>query len=222
MVTVDWPKIADDEARKILVNFAREGHDRIMREQTARAGVFPEWDAYANNPGNTNLESVRLPGPIVYRYRYSQEIVLEAVRMLRESSPVVKGDYQDSHFLWIDGVVAPLQTPLKPGSEIFIANPVPYSRRLEVGKKDNGESFVVQVEPHIYERVADRLKEKYQGASERGVAIISFNYVTLPKAWVIKGRLGPHYLLPTGKKRKRRQNIGEKVRAPAIFIEPLV
>jgi hypothetical protein len=219
-VTVEWPKIADDEARKLLINFARESHDRIMREQTARAGVFPEWDAYANTPGNTNLQSVKLPGPIVYRYRYLQEIVLEAIRMLKAASPPGSGKYKNAHKLWINGDEVPLNSKLEPGQEIAIANTRDYARRLEVGKKDSGEAFLISVPNHIYERVAKQLAARYQSRG-RGVAEIKFGYLTLPKAWVIKGLLGPHYRLPTGKLRKRRQHVGELVRAPAIFIKPL-
>jgi hypothetical protein len=222
-VTVEWPKIADDEARKLLVRTAREGHERIMHEQTARAGFAPQWEAYANTPANTNLETVKLPGPIVYRYRYINEIVFEAVKALQDASPVDSGEYKNSHFVWVNREKVNLEraADLNRGDELFIANTVPYSRRLEVGKTDSGRDFVIQVEPHIYERVAEMLKAKYQNTNERGVAAITFNYVTLPNAWVIKGRLGPKYRLPTGKFRKRRQQIGDRVRAPAIFIEPL-
>lgn len=216
-VTVEWPKMAETDARAHLVSFAREGHDQIMREQTMRAGVVPEWDAYANTPANTNLETVKLPGPIVYRYRYHKEIVLEAIKALVAASPVHSGKYKRSHFLWVNSVQAPLNTELKRGDEIFIANTADYSRRLEVGVKDDGTPFVAQVDPHIYERVMKTVLVPKYGK----VVKFRHGYVTLPKAWIIKGRLGPTYLLATGKKRKRRQQIGEKVRAPAIFIEML-
>jgi hypothetical protein len=140
-VTVEWPKIADDEARKLLVNFARESHDRIMREQTARAGVFPEWDAYANTPGNTNLQSVKLPGPIVYRYRYLQEIVLEAIRMLKAASPPGSGKYKNAHKLWINGDEAPLNSKLEPGHEIAIANTRDYAGGLKSGRRTRVKIF---------------------------------------------------------------------------------
>lgn len=213
-VTVEWPKAAEADARAHLVRFAREGHDQIMREQTMRAGVVPEWDAYANTPANTNIETVKLPGPIVFRYRYHKEIVIEAIKALERASPVHFGKYKRSHFLWINGVQAPLTAELKRGDEIFIANTADYSRRLEVGKTDSGRPFVMQVDPHIYERVMKTVLIPKYGK----VVKFRHGYVTLPKAWVIKGRLGPTYLLASGKARKRRQQIGEKVRAPAIFI----
>lgn len=215
IVTVEWPKLANAEAKELLLRTAREGHDRIIREQALRAGVIPEWNAYANFPGNTNLESVKLPGPIVYRYYYFRELLLVAIRELEKASPRgPSGKYKTSHMRYDDGVPTRIDAPVKPGVPIWIANPVPYSRRLEVGKTDSGRDFLVSVPNRIYERVAKNiLIPRY-----KNVANIRHGYVTLPGAWIIKGRLGPTYLLASGKKRKRRQQIGEKVRAPAIFI----
>ncbi len=215
-VTIEWPKTAETDAREHLVRFAREGHDRIMREQTARAGFAPQWDAYANTPANTNIETVKLPGPIVYRYRYINEVVFETIRALQAASPVDSGEYRDSHFAWVNGYKVNIErnSELKRGDEVFVANTVPYARRLEVGKTDSGRPFVIQVEPDIYKRVMKTvLVPKYGKVVE-----FRHGYVTLPNAWIIKGRLGPTYLLASGKARKRRQQIGEKVRAPAIFI----
>ena len=216
VVTVDWRKRSEEEARQLLIRTARQGHVRIMREQTARSGSVPIYKAWANSPANTNIATVKAPGPIVYEYYYSAEIVKEALKMLQDMSPVESGKYKRSHGLWIDGLPVKPDTPLSPEHEIFIANTVDYSRRLEVGKTTSGRQFTIQKKySHIYERATKRLNAKYEN-----VANIYFGYVQLPGAWEIKGRLPPHYMLPTGKKRKRRQNVGELVRAPAIFIEP--
>lgn len=216
-VTIDWRQLSQEQAKALLLRTAREGHARIMREQASRAGVIPEWDAYANSPGNTNLGSVRLPGPIVYRYRYVREIVLTLMRELERASPVDSGRYKRSHTLWVNGVARPLNTPLKAGDEIFIANPVPYARRLEVGKTQSGRNFLVSVPNRIYERTAKKWATRYRNA-----AAISHGYVTLPGAWIIKGGLPATYPIGGGKRRKRRQRVGEKVQAPAIFIAPPV
>lgn len=214
-VTIAWPAIAVDEARKLLVATARAGHARIMAEQTGRAGFVPDFDAYANTPGNTNLDSVKLPGPIVYRYRYVREVLTVALDELRKASPVVSGLYRDSHTLFINGIAVTGSPPnLKAGDDIMIANPVAYARRLEVGLTESGRSFVIQVEPHIYERVAKRiLIPRY-----RNVAKISFAYANIPGAYVIKGRLPSHYIAKGGVRRKRRQPVGQAVMAPAIVI----
>lgn len=217
-ITVDWPKSAEDDARKFLVRTARAGHAKIMSEQTARGGFPPDWDAYANRPGQTNLDNVILPGPIVFRYRYIRELILFALEELRKASPVISGAYRDSHTLYINGVpVSAIPDRIEAGTDIMIANPVPYARRLEVGLKEDGRPFVVQVEPRIYERVMKRtLRPRF-----RNVARLEHAYALLPDAYVIKGRLPSHYIAKGGVRRKRRQEVGQPVRSPAIVISVL-
>jgi hypothetical protein len=214
-VTVDWPQQAHEDARKKLVAVAMAGHNKIMAEQKARSGAIPEFEAYANTPGNGNLNSVVLPGPIVYRYRYLREVVQFALDELRKASPVVSGDYVRSHTLFINGsAVSQMPVRLNPGDTIMIANPVPYARRLEIGKTESGRDFVLQVPNRIYERVAkNKLTPRY-----RNVAKITFQYVELASAYTAKGSLARHYGIGGGRKRKRRQQAGTKVQAPAIVI----
>lgn len=236
-VTVDWRAAAAAQAKALLLRTAREGHARIMREQAARAGVIPEWDAYANSPGNTSLETVRLPGPIVYRYRYRREILLIARELLRSNSPVESGEYRNGHFFLVNGLLTDkLPAQIAETDEVGVTNIVPYARRLEVGKTKSGRAFVLRVEPRIYERVAKRMLVPRYGR----VADIEFGYVTLPNAYVVTGglqRRTPHYAIGvrvqtqkhgdvvyeagTAKIRKRRHMVGSQVQAPAIFVGQL-
>lgn len=213
-VTVDWRELSKEQAKELLLRTARQGHERIMRDQAARAGVFPEWDAYANSPGNTNLDSVRLPGPIVYRYRYRREIVLAALKALYAASPVQSGAYRNAHTLFVDGVPASPEAALT-GREVAIANPLPYARRLEIGKTESGRDFLVSVPNRIYERAAKKLAAQYRIAAQ-----ISFGYMTVPGSYAVRGRLGASYAI-AGVRRRRRQRAGAQVQAPAIFIASL-
>lgn len=220
-VRVKWPAHLQSTAKAHLLRVARDGHAKIMADAVKRSGTAPDFEAYANKPGNTNLASVRLPGPIVYLYRYRAEMIVEALRALREASPVVSGRYRNSHTLYVNGVaVVGIPRSLAPTDEVFISNPVPYARRLEIGRTTSGRSFVLQVQPRIYERVAKNiLIPKYRSAAK-----ISFGYVSLPGAYRIKGALPSHYrtdIAPEGRVRKRRQKVGEAIRAPAIIFEVL-
>jgi hypothetical protein len=225
-VTVAWPKLQEETARKHLIAVASEGHARIMREQKAREGIAPAFEAYANRPGNADLDSVKLPGPIVFNYDYRAEIAYVTVQELRRASPHGSGKYRNAHALFVNGIATDgIPERLPPRAEIFVSNPVPYARRLEVGRTKSGRRFVLQVAPHIYERMADLVARRY-----KNTASIHFNYVQLPDAWRIRGRLSSFYatsvaarsyLRPRLVARKRRQREGELVRAPAIFIEPL-
>lgn len=225
VVTTQWPRATEANAKAHLLRVARAGHEKTMREQTSRSGVAPEFSAYANAPGNSNLDSVVLPGPVVFKYRYLREIVQVALTELQKASPVQSGEYARSHTIYLNGSAVPeLPVTISPSDEIFIANPVDYARRVEIGKTKSGRDFVMQVPNRIYERVA---KQKLMPVY-RDVAKITFGYVDRPEAYITKGGLSAYY--GTGRKagargggtsRKRRQTPGSRVQAPAIFISAL-
>lgn len=224
-VKVQWPQSCERGAKAHLIRTARAGHARIMGD-ARRMGFQPAWVAYANHPGNRDIASVKIPGPIVYEYKYFADVVQFALDALRKASPVRSGDYVGSHTLYVNGQpVDAIPARLSASDEIWIANPVPYARRLEIGKTKAGRDFVIQVPNRIYERVAKQVVLP----RFRNSAKVSFGYVTIPNAHVIKGGLSSHYATgrAAGKRgggtmRKRRQRVGEMVRAPAIFISPLI
>jgi hypothetical protein len=215
-VTVDWPKQKDVDAKALLIRVAKDGHARIMADAKAKTGAVPDFDAYANSPGRP-VESVVLPGPIVYRYRQVRDIVQFTLDALRMASPVVDGEYVRGHTVFVNGVQTDtVPVNLKPGDEIMIANPVVYARRIEIGKTKAGRDFVIQVPNRIYERVAkQQVIPRY-----RSVAKVTFAYVNLTGAYQTKAGLSPSYR-SGGRVRKRRQRAGSAVMSPAIIIEAL-
>lgn len=223
-VTVGWPKAAVEDARKVLIATAKAGHVEIMADYRQRTGAVPTFEAYANTPGKP-VESVVIPGPIVYRYRHIGDIITFALDALVRASPIRSGRYADSHTVFVNGTQHNGKVKIGPRDSVMIANPVPYARRLEIGKTQSGRDFVLQVPNRIYERVAKRvLVPKY-----RNVAKITFGYVSISGAYKTKGKLSTHYgtgkaagLRGGGTMRKRNQKAGKAIMAPAIFIEPLV
>lgn len=218
-VTVEWPAADADDARRFLVATARRDNQKIIVEQTARGGVRPGVTAYANHPGNPNLDTVVPPGPIVHLYDYREEIAAATLKALIEASPRRSGDYIAGHTVFVNGAAVATLPRLAAGDIVMIANPVPYARRLEIGRTKSGRSFVLQVPDRIYERVAKNvILPRY-----RNVARIEFTYVDLAGAATIKGGLSGHYTtgtLRTGPiQRKRRQKVGEPVKSPAILIK---
>jgi hypothetical protein len=217
IVTIDWPEAARSDAKKLLIDTARDGHARIMA--TAEAQVLqPYWEAYANTPGNSNLESVQLPGPIVYNYRYLLDLIQFALDELRRQSPHVSGDYVRSHTVFVnDQPVNENAIPaIRTGDRIFIANPVPYARRLEVGRRGlTGEPFLIQVPNRIYQRVTDMTKQQ-----ARGRANVYMGYVDLG-AWTLRYDQKTLVKTSQGYRHSARQRpdrlAGTAVPSPAIF-----
>lgn len=228
-VTVSWPKEHEERGKELLLQVSSEGHTKIMADARSRSGVEPQWDAYANKPGNTNLGSVKLPGPIVYNYRYPNEVIGWILAELIKASPVGgKGDphpglYRDSHTLFVNfAPVDGIPPNIRSTDDIFVANPVPYARRLEVGKLDNGRDFLISVPNRIYERIAKKAEAKF-----KSVARIYSTYATLPNSYTLakdnpdrqwlKNRSRWYY-----RKRQRADRAkGAIVKAPAIVVEVL-
>lgn len=211
-VNIDWPAMSQKEAQAFLVKTAKAGHAKIMAEQSARSGVVPGWTAFGDNPG-TPIEQAKQK--IVYHYTYLREIILVLIKALEDASPVASGAYRRAHTLYINGHPAPASTPIQPGQEVMIANPLPYARRLEIGKTESGRDFLVSVPNRIYERIAAAAVTRYRNAVK-----ITFGYVTPSDAHVVQGKLGSHYGR-AGQRRRRRQQVGSEVRSPAIFIGAL-
>lgn len=93
---------------------------------------------------------------IIVRYLAMQDIVDFALQTLRERSPVgSRGDehpglYRDSHIVFLNGRVVQGGdvSAFRPGDQINISNPVPYARKIEIGR------LTMSVPPHIYEDAA--------------------------------------------------------------------
>lgn len=143
---------------------------------------------------------------------------------LIDSSPVVSGDYRDHHTLFGDGEVIATANDIVSGADIpnaktyYYSNPVPYARRLEVGVTKSGRAFVIQVPPHIYERVANEASGKFDNAD------IRFAFATIAKQdYVIQGGLGKtlsrRYMKGGRSKKRSQRDVGQKLQSPCIFIK---
>ena len=98
---------------------------------------------------------------IVYRYANMQAVVSFAIETLRANSPVGSapdphpGLYRDSHLIFIDGHVVKDVSSWRPGQQINISNPVPYSRKIEAGR------MKMSVPAHVYERSEPIISARY-------------------------------------------------------------
>ncbi len=220
VVTVDWPKSMGINAKALLIRTAQTGHQKIMADAAAN-GLVPTWEAYANTPGNSNLDSVVLPGPIVYNYRYLADLISFALAELRKQSPFVSGKYRDGHTLYVND--EPVGSDILPknitaGDRIFIANPVPYARKIEVGITESGHEFVINPPNRLYNRVMEMVK-----AQGKGRANVSMRFVDLG-AWTLRHNQRSRFKTVHGKvatsARQRPDRLaGAIVTSPAIFFQ---
>jgi hypothetical protein len=102
-----------------------------------------------------------------------QEIVDFLIATLKEKSPVGSagdkhpGLYRDSHLIFLQGHVVQDVSDWKPGQQINVSNPVPYSRKIESGQ------IKTSVPGHVYEDTAQIAAARY-GSS------VSIKFVYMP------------------------------------------
>jgi hypothetical protein len=109
-------------------------------------------------------------GIIIAEWRMVIDVVEWIGKTLKDRSPVLSGQYRDSHTLYADSVEADWDHP--PIAQMYtFLNPLPYARKIEIGKTESGRDFVIQVPNRIYERTADDAQAKFGN-----IAKIRFTY----------------------------------------------
>jgi len=113
-----------------LVATAKREHARVMAADPKPASFTRTVDGHEG----AREEQVRPGGVIVYRYPRLEQVAQFAMETLFDLSPVLSGEYRNSHVLLLDGAPVANLKGWKPGQEVAITNPAPYSRKIEVGK----------------------------------------------------------------------------------------
>jgi hypothetical protein len=171
-------------ASRFLADTHRQLDAAVLAEETQRSGVEPGERSAVDGRVTDDFDAVRPNGRIVTVYDYRREAATFALQLLRFMSPVRSGAYRDSHFLMVNGsAVDRLPPKLRPEDWITITNDRPYARKLEVGSSVDGTRFIVQVQPRIYQRAVQVLRDRYGG-----VLRIWESWIELAGGYVLKGQ----------------------------------
>jgi hypothetical protein len=200
---------AVEEQQAQFAAFARAENAKIMADEP-RPGSFRRW---VDGHEGAVEETVRPDGVIRYAYERLQMVVDFALATLRELSPVLEGDYRAGHIVFVNGTaVESLAESLggrREGSEIVIANGVPYSRKIEFGKM----KMRVPGTDHVYSQ-AELIVKRRMGNLAR--VSFSFRTVRMPGSAVGKifhSRKGVR--VRTG---GRTRSVADAQRFPALVI----
>lgn len=188
-----------EETHQILVATAKREHARVMN--TAPKPM--SFERYVDGAFGAPEESVRPDGVITYLYPRIDEVVEIAMALLSEYSPVLTGAYRSSHTLYVGGVAAADLDGATTGDEIFIANPLPYSRKIELGRMTMRVSGTTEV----YARAASALRGRFGN-----VASIKMSFRPTPAGPIVPYR---------GRGLQRPSQEERESRVPAIVIRPL-
>lgn len=125
--------------------------------------------------------AVKEGGVIVYDYGRVDVVAEYALDILRQLSPFDEGDYVRSHVVMLNGtnvgstdsanaMQAVDLRAWKPGDRITISNTMPYTRKIEIGRKG------YRAHGHVYEKAAALVNRRYGN-----LARVTFIYDKAPR-----------------------------------------
>jgi hypothetical protein len=187
----------EEQVRALHVAAARAALARAV----APRGVPPAIVRAVDGKVGAALESVRVPGKILFRLGVLQEVAIFALAAARELSPVKSGRYRESWGILVDGKPRDVaEGPVGPDAAVHVVNTQPYARKIQVrGARFSG------VAPKIADRLANRIRAEFGTAAFR----VSVAFVELPGGYAVRGR---------GKGAKRGGTAGKPLRYPAVLI----
>jgi hypothetical protein len=195
-------KMTGGEARMALAQAARDGVAAMIHDGTGS----PNFQKFINGRPGLNEEDVILPGPILYKFNWLDDVVEYALSFLRArwsvSGPGRGGHFKDSYFILAGGKeIRPEEAPKY--EQIIITNDKPYSRKAHIGAK----GFLLP--RGLFEDCSRAIKREF------GVQLLNVKvtFVTLAGG----------YILRKGKKRTKAngRSGGAEMRYPAVQITVL-
>lgn len=142
-----------EQAKKALITTAKREHKRIMSADPKPAR-FTRW---VDGRQGAAEETVKPTGIIRYRYHRLEEIVQAAMETLFDLSPVESGEYRNAHTIFVNGAQSRNLSDWDGQESIVILNPLPYSRKIELGIM----KMRVPGSDHVYEQAEDILRRRF-------------------------------------------------------------
>lgn len=142
--------------------FAREAIAEADATNKRILGRVPPRTITVDGRQGAALESVKaVGGSIITEWELIGDVLVWIGNALRDRSPVLSGKYRDSHTLFANGSEIEIGGNVPQSDEYVFLNPLPYARKIEMGKTKSGRDFVVQVPNRIYERTAKDARSRF-------------------------------------------------------------
>ncbi len=150
-----------------LANFAREKLAEAQAGNQVALGRVPPHETIVDQRRGAVVETVKPDGTIVFEFEMIETALAAIGEMLVLQSPVLSGDYQDSHVLLADGIAITPGQPIPAASEYVFVNSQPYARKIERGLSP-------QAPEGVYHAVAVLASRRFGN-----LASVKFSYRTL-------------------------------------------
>lgn len=155
--------LSPDAQSAAIADFARGAISEADETNRSVLGRVPPRVVTVDGNRGAALETVRpVGGSIIVEWELIGDVMMWIGLTLRNRSPTgPSGNYRDSHTLFADGKEVAIGDEVPIAEEYVFLNPVPYARKIEIGKTKSGRDFVVKVPNRIYQRTADDAKARF-------------------------------------------------------------
>ena len=165
------------DIRRHMIAIAAREHAAVMAAEPRPTRFLRYVDGVAGAP----IEGVQLGGLIVTDYPRLDLVAAFARETLRDLSPIKEGTYRDAHQFYLNGIAVDHVRDYRSGDEIVIANAVPYSRKIELGRM----KMRVPGTDRVYQRALLIVREQY-----RDVARVRFTWRGIEAGDLAVGKRG--------------------------------
>lgn len=150
----------------LVADYAETAIAEVDQQNRQVLGRIPPPVVEVDGRRGAALSTVRLAGGVITAdWAVIGDVLVWIGETLRERSPVISGAYRDAHTLFADGLEVPIGGDVPAAVEYVFLNPLPYARKIEIGKTRDGRDFVVQVPNRIYERTAADARARFGNAA---------------------------------------------------------
>lgn len=140
----------------------------ILDQTLAERPIRPSVETVVDGKKGVALETVKVPGVILFRLGVLQEVIEFALGKAAELSPVRSGRYRQT-WLAMRADERPYEGgALGPDEIVFVVNPQPYARKIQVRG-----ARIVGVAPGIAERLANAVRAAFGDAIRAEVKFIA-------------------------------------------------
>jgi hypothetical protein len=167
-VTTVKSQLTGEALQSLMARHAIEQRDKAIEHNRQILGRAPAYQTFVDGRQTTALKTVSPGGTILFVFDVGgtllQKAADELYGMLVYFSPVLTGQYQKSHRLFVNGIERDAATEARAGARgviefmpndvISFVNLLPYARKIEKGSSD-------QAPNGVYETAFTALRAKY-------------------------------------------------------------
>lgn len=168
---------------RAVAAFAREKLREAQAQNSRVLGREPAFRQFVDGTEGRPLEQVRADsGRIVFEFELTEDLVSTVLTLLERFSPVDSGDYKRSHIVFAGGRQVLPGEAVPMASDFVFLNPLPYARKIELGKMKMRRSGT----DRVYQQAAQAAMRRFGN-----LARIQFSYRTPIGTQSNISRVGP-------------------------------